>query len=205
MLFLLILISLVLCVHVNSFNVVSKFAGIKVNGRINSNRINVLDKKETQLASSASITNSDLSRCDKYAISLNKKFKWGIIGKIVRYVNICFVSLLMSFIFRVLNSLKIVRGELLWKYLFKRDRPLLTVSNHMSMLDDPGLMGAILPYWLFRPDQVRWSLCTEDIFFVGGGKMAPMFYGGNVLPLDRSGSLEQPMFKIFQDKVITLS
>jgi hypothetical protein len=205
-----LIIVLLLINNISSFSINNR-----ISNRIN-NRINTLIRKEyNQLSTSTSTTTSaiasasgsiidnELSRCDKYAINITKKFKWGIIGTIVRYINICIVHFIMVFLFRILNSLKIIRGELLWKNLFKREngRPLLTVSNHMSMLDDPGLMGAILPYWRFKPDQVRWSLCTEDMFFVGGGKLEPAFLGGNVLPLDRTGSLEQPLFKLFCDKV----
>ena len=211
---LLILIIVILLINNISSLTISSINN-RISNRISSNRINTLIRKEyNQLSTSTtttsaiasasgSIIDNELSRCDKYAINITKKFKWGIIGTIVRYINICIVHFIMVFLFRILNSLKIIRGELLWKNLFKRenDRPLLTVSNHMSMLDDPGLMGAILPYWRFKPDQVRWSLCTEDMFFVGGGKLEPAFLGGNVLPLDRTGSLEQPLFKLFCDKV----
>jgi len=201
-------ILLILIIVLLLINNISSFT---INNRIGNriNRINTYNQLSTSSSSSAitsasgSIIDNELSRCDKYAINITKKFKWGIIGTIVRYINIFIVHFIMVFLFRILNSLKIIRGELLWKNLFKRQngRPLLTVSNHMSMLDDPGLMGAILPYWRFKPDQVRWSLCTEDMFFVAGGKLEPAFLGGNVLPLDRTGSLEQPLFKLFCDKV----
>lgn len=204
----LLVLILLLCIsNTISYNINNN---IRINHNINNNvnKINrLINQQISKLSSSSSsILTNDLSRCDQYAAKIDKHFKWGIIGTIVRYLNICFVNIVMVILFRILNQLKIIRGDLLWKYLFKRDndRPLLTISNHMSMLDDPGLMGAILPYWRFKPDQLRWSLCTEDFFFIGNGKMVPMFAGGNALPLDRSGSLEQPMFKYFLDKVYHL-
>ena len=204
----LIQIALLLLLFINnviSFNI-NNISLRKLNVHIT--KLNeLIIKKQDRFASTIDISNNDsLSRCDKYANQVRNQFKWGIIGTFVRYINILFVSFIMGFLFRVLNSLKIINGELLWKYLFKREnnRPLLTVSNHMSMLDDPGLIGALLPYWRLKPNQVRWSICTEDMFFVAGGKMVPMFSGGNVYPLDRTGSLEQPMFKLFQEKVSIL-
>jgi len=82
-----------------------------------------------------------------------------------------------------------------------KGRGLLTVSNHMSVMDDPGLWSAVLPWWRIRPEQMRWSVCTDDVFFALKGRLAAMFGGGNVIPIDRSGSLEQPLFQRFHEKL----
>jgi hypothetical protein len=50
---------------------------------------------------------------------------------------------------QVLNRVRTRNLQGLMQYVDHRDagRPLLTVSNHMSVMDDPGLWGAILPFW----------------------------------------------------------
>ena len=44
--------------------------------------------------------------------------------------------------------------------------PLLTVSNHRSLLDEPSVLSSILPYWMnIRPKYVRYSLCAQEYCF----------------------------------------
>ena len=43
---------------------------------------------------------------------------------------------------------------------------LVTVSNHSSTIDDPAIFGAMLPALSsFNPDEMRWSLCSQEICF----------------------------------------
>ena len=145
-----------------------------------------------------------MNRCDEYAETVLKRPRWGgpILGPIVRYLNSCFIGILFGTILCILNSFKAFRRDILLNQVFRRDkgRGLLTVSNHMSVLDDPGLFAALLPWWRISPRRLRWVLCTEDVFFAN--KYVQMILGGgNVIPLDRSGSLEQPLFQRFQEKL----
>ena len=113
----------------------------------------------------------------------------------------------MGTFFRILltvfNKFRSHNSSTLFDLIFKRKtgQPLLSVSNHQSVLDDPGLWGALLPYWMIRPDVFRWNICTEDVFFSLPFLTTRMFGAGNVMPLDRSGSLEQPMFRKFYEKL----
>ena len=113
----------------------------------------------------------------------------------------------MGTFFRILltvfNKFRSHNLSTLFDLIFKRKtgQPLLSVSNHQSVLDDPGLWGALLPYWMIRPDVFRWNICTEDVFFSLPFLTTRMFGAGNVMPLDRSGSLEQPMFRKFYEKL----
>jgi len=162
-----------------------------------------LDSRSVPLRGSS--TALQMSRCDDYAEYLRKNpDRWGgpIIGPIIRYINIFIVGLLGRFLLAVLCRFKRIRLETLLHLVWNRPKgkPLLTISNHQSVFDDPGLWGALLPFWLFRPNQMRWNLCTEDIFF-GAGPLKYSFGAGNVIPLDRSGSLEQPCFRRFQEKL----
>lgn len=111
---------------------------------------------------------STVNRCDQYAEVLSKP-RWGgrILGPIVRYLNTLMIGFIFSVILRVFNKFTSVRKELLVDKIFNREegRGLLTVSNHQSMADDPGLFAALIPWWRISSKQMRWVLCTEDIFF----------------------------------------
>lgn len=142
------------------------------------------------------------SRCDDYS-DLVKKPRWGgWFGVIVRYLNQVMVGTIFGFIFRVLNKFKSVRLKILMDYIWSRPKSkgLLTVCNHQSVMDDPGLIAAFVPFLILPPHKFRWTICTEEVFF--GNKIIQKILGaGNGLPLDRSGSLEQAMFQRFQEKL----
>ena len=45
-------------------------------------------------------------------------------------------------------------------------RPLITISNHRSLLDDPGMMSSMLPLKIsLNPAFVRYSLCAQEFCF----------------------------------------
>jgi len=46
-----------------------------------------------------------------------------------------------------------------------RQRGLLTVSNHISVMDDPILWGTLPLSYLFNPDNFRWGLGSYDLCF----------------------------------------
>ncbi|KAI2638257.1 acyltransferase [Xylaria nigripes] len=78
----------------------------------------------------------------------------------------------------------------------KRERGLITVSNHISILDDP-LMWGVLPFrHAFNPSNHRWGLGAHDICFKNG-LLHAFFSAGQVLPTHRlqhspHGGLFQP-------------
>jgi monolysocardiolipin acyltransferase len=130
--------------------------------------------------------------------------RWGgpAVGPVVRYLNSALVGVLFSFILGQLNTFEGFRLNRLIELVFQRPegRPLLTVSNHQSILDDPGLWAKVLPWWRIRPEQMRWQVCTEDVFF-GSKLLQPLIGAGNCMPLDRTGGLYQPVFERFFDKL----
>ncbi|TVY15263.1 Lysophosphatidylcholine acyltransferase [Lachnellula arida] len=78
-----------------------------------------------------------------------------------------------------------------------RERGLITVSNHVSVLDDPLIWG-VLPFkYAFSPSNHRWSLGSYDICFQNKF-LASFFTYGQVLPTHRGdyspihGGLFQP-------------
>ncbi|KAK8223468.1 hypothetical protein BKA81DRAFT_404396 [Phyllosticta paracitricarpa] len=77
-----------------------------------------------------------------------------------------------------------------------RERGLITVSNHVSVLDDPLLWGSLPMSYMFNPDNLRWSLASHDLAFPN--KMLSLFFSlGQTLPCHRlahspHGGLFQP-------------
>ncbi|KAK5652537.1 hypothetical protein OQA88_10443 [Cercophora sp. LCS_1] len=67
-----------------------------------------------------------------------------------------------------------------------RTRGLLTISNHVSVLDDPVIWGGILPLTTtFTPTSLRWTLGAADICFKNPA-LSAFFTAGQVLPTHRS-------------------
>ncbi|CAG0891176.1 unnamed protein product [Cyprideis torosa] len=68
---------------------------------------------------------------------------------------------------------------------------LVTVCNHYSCYDDPGLWSAILPYReFFQPKTMRWSSAAEDICFTNK-PYSWFFSSGKVVPLVRGWGVYQ--------------
>lgn len=77
-----------------------------------------------------------------------------------------------------------------------RSRGLLTVSNHISVMDDPILWGILPLSYMFNPDNHRWGLGSYDLCFTNKA-LSTFFTLGQVLPTHRSahsqfGGLFQP-------------
>ncbi|KAK0127274.1 hypothetical protein ONS96_006824 [Cadophora gregata f. sp. sojae] len=77
-----------------------------------------------------------------------------------------------------------------------RDRGLITVSNHVSVMDDPLIWG-VLPFsYAFNPGNHRWSLGSYDICFQTR-TLSTFFNLGQVLPTHR-GHTGSPHGGLFQ-------
>lgn len=108
------------------------------------------------------------ARCREYSEFMDKNKRWGgPTGDIVRYVNTLLVASLFGFVLKGLNNFTAYRSDILFDHIWEREegRGLLTVSNHKSFYDDPGIWSALLPFWRISPEQMRWTICTEDVFF----------------------------------------
>ncbi|KAF2400806.1 hypothetical protein EJ06DRAFT_529904 [Trichodelitschia bisporula] len=66
----------------------------------------------------------------------------------------------------------------------KRERGLITVSNHVSVLDDPVIWGVLPLRYLCDPKNTRWSLGSYDICFQSK-PLTRFFHLGQVLPTHR--------------------
>lgn len=110
------------------------------------------------------------NRSDVYANDIMMRpHRWGgpVVGPLFRRLSIILVSIVSVVVLRLFNRFRVIRENTLKHLMFHRPkgRGLLTVSNHQSVVDDPGLWGALLPFWRISPEQMRWSLCTDNVFF----------------------------------------
>jgi len=73
-----------------------------------------------------------------------------------------------------------------------QDTPLITVANHASVLDDPALLAAIMPWRVvLQASKHRWAICTQEVCFKNDWIAA--FVGcGKVMPIKRGAGVDQP-------------
>ncbi|KAI1297293.1 Tafazzin [Halotydeus destructor] len=76
-------------------------------------------------------------------------------------------------------------------YESNKKYPLLTISNHTSCCDDPGLWGGLFPWpWVFNSSRHRWSAAAEDICFTKDWH-ALFFSLGRTFPVVRGLGIHQ--------------
>jgi len=80
--------------------------------------------------------------------------------------------------------------------------PLLTVSNHASPLDDPCLLGAVIPLPMaaLKPELLRFSICAREICFKNAA-LSTFFSLSKVMPIIRGDGIDQKMFRLFQGRL----
>lgn len=83
----------------------------------------------------------------------------------------------------------------------RRERGLITVSNHISVVDDPLAWGALpTGQCLLNPRNMRWTLGAQDIMFTN-----PIyrwfFRNGQVIETVRGGGVHQPAVDLAVEKL----
>lgn len=114
------------------------------------------------------------------------------------------VGTLGRMLMRGLNTLHAYRMEVLFEAIERRspDQGLVTISNHRSVADDPFMLGAMLPpRILWRPQVMRWGLCSVDICFQNP-LLAHFVTIGKALPIMRGGGVGHPFLFAAADKII---
>ncbi|CAM9402857.1 unnamed protein product [Scytosiphon promiscuus] len=113
-----------------------------------------------------------------------------------------------SLLMHVLNKFELKEDDHYKKFLgMVKERPkgvpLLTVSNHCSPLDDPGVLVGMLPASVtVRPELMRWTICAQEICFkwtaAGTG-----FGSGKVLPIARGNGIDQRLLLNFYRRLLS--
>lgn len=69
---------------------------------------------------------------------------------------------------------------------------IITVSNHVTSVDDPGALAPLVPArWLLTPDRFRYTLCARDRCF-GNPVIGAILSAARVLPVERGLGPLQP-------------
>ncbi|XP_066157614.1 tafazzin [Euwallacea fornicatus] len=119
--------------------------------------------------------------------TLRKPSSWWRLASTLTMVA---VGLFSKVLIKLLNKSKIHNRHVMANLLNHRDpsRPLVTVSNHHSCFDDPGIWGTLKLRHLLCPSKMRWSLAAHDIcftcaphsYFFSLGKCVPVIRGAGV-------------------------
>jgi monolysocardiolipin acyltransferase len=71
--------------------------------------------------------------------------------------------------------------------------PLITVSNHRSVFDDPGILGCIVPGSMgLKVRNIRWNICAEEVCFQENMLFEAFFAAGKTISIFRGGGINQP-------------
>ncbi|KAL8130481.1 hypothetical protein V2J09_019636 [Rumex salicifolius] len=91
------------------------------------------------------------------------------------------------------NRVQVYGAEKLHQALLSRpkDKPLITVSNHVASIDDPFVIASLLPpHVLMDARDLRWTLCATDRCFKNPVTSA-FFRSVKVLPVARGDGIHQ--------------
>ncbi|XP_039759309.1 tafazzin homolog [Pararge aegeria] len=107
-------------------------------------------------------------------------------------ITVAVVGLFSKLIVDFLNKTTVYNREALQRAVRRpRGVPLLTVSNHHSCFDDPGLWGVLDAGTLLSGARMRWSLAAHDICFTNALHSA-FFALGKCVPVVRGAGVHQP-------------
>ncbi len=87
----------------------------------------------------------------------------------------------------------------------KRKKPgLITVANHHSTFDDPGVLAYMTPFKFFLTEMFhqnnRWTLCTAEV--ATANRLVESFIlSGKGVPIYRGGGIDQPCMKVMAELV----
>ncbi|XP_027770506.1 N-acylphosphatidylethanolamine synthase isoform X2 [Solanum pennellii] len=113
------------------------------------------------------------------------------LGGLPRKVVITAIGTFAKAVANLLNTTTVHNGDILIRLVRSRPAgvPLLTVSNHMSTLDDP-VMWAFKGFPICDAKLARWVLAAEDICFKNT-VLSYFFRIGKCIPITRGGGIYQ--------------
>ena len=97
------------------------------------------------------------------------------------------------------HFLEVVLGD-------RRSQGLVTVSNHRSLFDDPGVVSCLLPLHVaVVPKYNRWGICSQEYCFNQALPAIVKGYigAGQVLPICRGAGVDQKLFFDFARHLAT--
>mmetsp|Transcript_2054 Transcript_2054/g.3270 ORF Transcript_2054/g.3270 Transcript_2054/m.3270 type:complete len:284 (-) Transcript_2054:569-1420(-) len=106
----------------------------------------------------------------------------------------------------LLNTTRVHNIGQLYKHIYLRDKNqgLMTVSNHISTVDDPSLFASFLPFEFFVSEHEhqknRWTMCAKEFCF-SNKFLSDYFQNGKVLPIERGKGLDQPTMGIMTERL----
>ena len=116
------------------------------------------------------------------------------------------VGAFSKFVVSVMNRATCSNYDTLRRHMTERPRPrgLITVSNHSSTFDDPGVLSYLIPasYFATEPSHngVRWTICTREI--CASSPLVHMFFtAGKTVPIDRGGGLNQRVLETMAERL----
>ncbi|CAK9871762.1 unnamed protein product [Sphagnum jensenii] len=114
------------------------------------------------------------------------------LGGIPRRIILTTVGAFAKLYTTVLNSTQVYNKDMLMSLVMSRSpgTPLVTVSNHMSTLDDP-LMWGFQGFPISDPKLCRWTLAASDICFTNPF-YSYFFRLGKCIPITRGEGIYQP-------------
>jgi monolysocardiolipin acyltransferase len=131
-------------------------------------------------------------------LTLNNKFnksrlKWKLGSKIV----VPTIGLLSKLWTDLLNKSHVKNHFILLETLSKHynnnhKKPLITISNHSSCMDDPLMWGTLIPFkWQFNSGRHRWSAAAQEVCFTT--QLHSLFFSlGKTFPIIRGNGIYQP-------------
>ena len=106
-----------------------------------------------------------------------------------------------KFLLRCYNTTVIHGKENIDSVFNSRSGPVLSVVNHHSCFDDPGIWGAVLsPRQLINTRLMRWGASASEVIFVNR-PLETFWKLGKVIPIVRGWGVDQPAMQFLVDKL----
>ncbi|XP_065166710.1 tafazzin isoform X1 [Atheta coriaria] len=115
-------------------------------------------------------------------------------------ITLSLVGIFSKIVIKYFSSAKVYNRKNILKAIDERpvDVPLITVSNHHSCFDDPGIWGTLNWRNVLRPHKMRWSLAAHDICFTNSTH-SQFFMWGQCIPVVRGAGVFQPAVDLCVD------
>ncbi|KAJ9523269.1 hypothetical protein QJQ45_024065, partial [Haematococcus lacustris] len=123
---------------------------------------------------------------------------WGSVGRAFTLGTVAGFSKLML---TVLNTLTVKNHQAWLDAIYHRPQGqgLITIANHTSMFDDPGVISAITPWSFFWTEPWhqgnRWTMCAKEVCFKNE-LFRQFFSNGKTLPIVRGQGVNQAVMSV---------